>query len=149
MIIVAVIVVLIIVATKAGAKYFLTVDELLKLGSNAVDKQVKVSGAVIGSSIKYDPAAFQLKFTIADISGDLKTIEAEGGLAAALHAAVIDPDSEKLQITYHGIKPDLLKDEAQAILTGQLNGDGTFTATEILLKCPSKYAEQLPEQVGK
>ncbi|MBG0770098.1 MAG: cytochrome c maturation protein CcmE, partial [Anaerolineaceae bacterium] len=40
-----------------------------------------------------------------------------------------------------------LKDEAQAILTGSIQADGTFLAEEILLKCPSKYEEALPEQV--
>lgn len=148
-IIVVTVVVLIILATKTGSQYFLTVDELQKKGSTAIDQQVKVSGAVIGSSILYDPSSFVLKFQIANISGDLKEIESEGGLAAALHNAVLEASRARLQIIYDGIKPDLLKDEAQAILTGHLNADGTFTATEILLKCPTKYGEQLPSQVVK
>jgi cytochrome c-type biogenesis protein CcmE len=40
----------------------------------------------------------------------------------------------------------MLKDEAQAILTGTLNPEGVFVAEELLLKCPSKYEEALPEQ---
>ncbi len=40
----------------------------------------------------------------------------------------------------------MLKDEAQAILTGTLQNDGTFLVEELLLKCPSKYEEALPEQ---
>jgi cytochrome c-type biogenesis protein CcmE len=43
--------------------------------------------------------------------------------------------------------PDLLKDEAQAIVTGKLGADGVFVADELLLKCPSKYAADVPNQV--
>jgi cytochrome c-type biogenesis protein CcmE len=42
--------------------------------------------------------------------------------------------------------PDLLRDEAQAIMTGQLGEDGVFMADELLLKCPTKYEEAVPEQ---
>ena len=44
------------------------------------------------------------------------------------------------------VKPDLLKDEAQAIMTGELRSDGKFYASELLLKCPSRYEEAAPGQ---
>ena len=43
-------------------------------------------------------------------------------------------------------KPDLLRGEAQAIMTGKLGDDGVFYADELLLKCPTKYEEAVPEQ---
>ena len=45
--------------------------------------------------------------------------------------------------------PDLLKNEAQAIVTGKMGADGVFYAKELLLKCPTKYEEAVPEQAGK
>ena len=42
--------------------------------------------------------------------------------------------------------PDLLQNEAQAIMTGKMGEDGVFYATELLLKCPTKYEEAVPEQ---
>jgi cytochrome c-type biogenesis protein CcmE len=33
-------------------------------------------------------------------------------------------------------------------MTGKLGEDGVFTAGELLLKCPTKYEEALPEQAG-
>ena len=42
--------------------------------------------------------------------------------------------------------PDLLRDEAQAIMTGQFSSDGVFHAEELLLKCPTKYEESVPDQ---
>jgi cytochrome c-type biogenesis protein CcmE len=48
---------------------------------------------------------------------------------------------------YQDVKPDLLQDEAQAIVRGQLKEDGRFYADELLLKCPTRYEEDVPGQV--
>jgi len=90
-----------------------------------------------------------LTFTIADIPADNAEIEKQGGLAAVLHAAVMDPTRATMQIVYEGVQPDLLKNEAQAIVTGKLGADGIFYAKELLLKCPTKYEEALPNQATK
>ncbi|TLN24642.1 cytochrome c maturation protein CcmE [bacterium] len=66
-----------------------------------------------------------------------------------MHAAVIDPTRPTLNIVYDGVMPDLLKNEAQAIVTGTLGTDGNFYAKELLLKCPTKYEEAVPAQAGK
>ena len=144
--IVAAVVYLIISSTQASAQYFLTVDEVKSRGLEMVGKEMKISGSVLGDSIQYDPQSLTVKFTIAHVSGDNAEVEKQGGLAAVLHAAVIDPSRQKLDIVYKGVKPDLLKNEAQAIITGTLNADGTITADELLLKCPTKYEEALPGQ---
>jgi len=147
LLIIAAVVYLIVSSTQANAQYFLTVEEM---ASKATDgRDVRVSGAVIGDSIQYDPQALTLSFTIADVPGDNKVIEAQGGLAAVLHAAVIDPNRPRMKVVYSGPKPDLLRDEAQAIMTGHLGADGIFYADELLLKCPTKYEEAVPSQVTK
>jgi cytochrome c-type biogenesis protein CcmE len=53
-----------------------------------------------------------------------------------------------MQAVYMGPKPDLLRDEAQAIMTGHVGDDGVFYADELLLKCPTKYEEAVPSQVA-
>ena len=138
---------LIFTATKASAQYFLTVNELLARKSELVGKNVRISGAVIGDTIKYDPQKLVLTFTIAHVPGSNKEIEAEGGLAKVLHEAVIDPNRKHLKVVYHGARPDMLKNEAQAIITGHLGEDGVFYADELLLKCPSHYEDAVPGQV--
>jgi cytochrome c-type biogenesis protein CcmE len=70
-------------------------------------------------------------------------------LAAVLHQAVNDPAARRLQVVYVGPKPDLLRDEAQAIVTGRLGDDGVFYADELLLKCPTRYEEALPSQAAQ
>jgi cytochrome c-type biogenesis protein CcmE len=47
---------------------------------------------------------------------------------------------------YTGPRPDLLRHEAQAIVTGRMGEDGVFYADELLLKCPTRYEEEIPLQ---
>jgi cytochrome c-type biogenesis protein CcmE len=147
LLIVAAIIYLIVSSTQASAQYFLTVDELYSKGTEIQGRDVRISGAVIGDSIQYDPQTLNLTFTVASIPGDNKEIEAQGGLAAVLHAAVTDSSRQKLNVVYNGPKPDLLRNEAQAIITGKMETDGVFQADELLLKCPTKYEEAVPNQV--
>ncbi len=133
-------------ATKASAEYFLTIDELNAKGPSIVDKSVRVSGAVIGDTIQYDAKTLTLTFEVAHVPGDEAMLKNEGGLAAALHQAVIDPSRSRMKVVYVGPKPDLLRDEAEAIMTGHLGADGIFHADELLLKCPTRYQDAVPQQ---
>jgi cytochrome c-type biogenesis protein CcmE len=148
LLILAAVVYLIVSSTKASAEYFMTIDELKAEGSAAVGKSLRVSGAVVGDTIQYDPQTLTLTFEVAHVPGDNAEIEAEGGLAAVLHQAVIDPTRARMKVVYVGPKPDLLRDEAQAIMTGHLGDDGVFYADELLLKCPTKYQEAVPSQAA-
>jgi cytochrome c-type biogenesis protein CcmE len=146
LLIVAAIVYLIVTSTQASAQYFLTVDELSDRIGSEIGRDVRVSGAVIGDSVQYDPQSLTLEFSIAHVPGDNSEIEAQGGLGKVLYDAVNDPDRSRIQVVYIGPKPDLLRHEAQAIMTGELGEDGVFYADELLLKCPTKYEEAVPEQ---
>jgi cytochrome c-type biogenesis protein CcmE len=146
--IIGAIIYLIVTTMSSTAQYFYTVDELQAKGASAVGKSLRASGAVMGSSITYDPKTLTISFTMANISNDDKTITAAGGLAEALHQAVINPNASRIQVVYIGPKPDLLKDEAQAIVTGKLGADGVFHADELLLKCPTRYQNALPSQAA-
>ena len=135
-------------STASTQEYFLTVDELNAKGTSVVDKNLRVSGAVIGDSIQYDANTLTLSFDVAHIPADNAALETEGGLADALHTAVMDPSRARMKVVYVGPKPDLLRNEAQAIMTGHIGQDGVFYAEELLLKCPTKYEEAVPEQAG-
>jgi cytochrome c-type biogenesis protein CcmE len=135
---------LLISGTTAGGRYFMTVENLLSR-TELHGKTVKISGAVIGSTISVDGSGFQ--FTMAHLTDDMNQLSTDGGLAAALHKSVSDPAAKRLSVVVKGqAKPDLLQNEAQAILTGKLGADGVFYADEILLKCPSKYQGEVPKQ---
>jgi cytochrome c-type biogenesis protein CcmE len=148
LLILAAVVYLIYSSTQQAAEYFMTVDELKAEGASAVNKSVRLSGAVIGDSIQYDAATLTLTFEVAHVPGDNAEIEALGGLAEVLRQAVADPSRMRVKVVYIGPKPDLLRSEAQAIMTGRLGADGVFYAEELLLKCPTKYEEAVPEQAS-
>jgi cytochrome c-type biogenesis protein CcmE len=147
LLIVAAVIYLITSSLQSSSQYFLTVKELQGKGSSLVGREVRVSGAVMGDTIQYDSNTLTLRFTVAHTPGDQKEVDKAGGLAAVLHQAVIDPNAPRLQVVYKGVKPDLLRNEAQAIMTGKMGQDGLFYASELLLKCPTKYEDAVPNQV--
>jgi cytochrome c-type biogenesis protein CcmE len=149
LLIVAAILYLVISSTQSNIQYFLTVDEVLSRGQSLAGKSIRISGVVLGNTIHYDPQSQMLTFSIAHIPGDERDIEKAGGLTVVLHEAAADPARQKINIVYKGIRPDLLKNEAQAILSGTLQPDGSFEASEVLLKCPTRYDQSVPGQTGK
>jgi len=126
---------LIVSGTTSGARYFVTVDEVLN-NPQYLGDSVRVSGAVIGESIEYDTENLIIEFDIVNIPQEFDN------LAVALHDAVNSPDAPRMKVHIEGeVMPDLLQHEAQAILTGELREDGMFYASELLLKCPSRFEE--------
>jgi cytochrome c-type biogenesis protein CcmE len=146
LLILAAVVYLIVSSTQASAEYFMTINELKADGSAAVGKSLRLSGAVMGDTIQYDPQTLTLTFDVAHVPGDNAEIEAQGGLAEVLHEAVMDPARTHIKVVYIGPKPDLLRNEAQAIMTGHMGADGIFYADELLLKCPTRYEQAVPSQ---
>ncbi len=120
---------LIISSFGSTAQYFLTVNELRDKGDEIRGDDVRISGQVIGDSILYDAQALRLEFDIVDDLAD---------------------QTNPLHIVYIGPKPDLMQHEAQAIIEGAWQDDDVFYAHDradsLLLKCPTRYEEEYPEQ---
>jgi cytochrome c-type biogenesis protein CcmE len=146
--VVVAVVYLIISSTGSTAQFFLTVQELREMGDEVMGRNVTVSGAVLGDTIVYDALTPEVTFTVVHVPGDPKAVEAAGGLAQVLHDATLDPKRARLEVVYRGVKPDLLTNEAQAIVRGRLGEDHRFVADDLLLKCPSRYEEEIPGQIG-
>lgn len=133
---------LVISGTLTGARYFITVDDVVADPAYLGDT-VRISGAVLGDTIAHtiitdettSNEISEITFTISNIPEDFDN------LAEALHDSVTNPNATQLQVVYNGDFPDLLQHEAQAILTGELREDGIFYASELLLKCPSRFEE--------
>ena len=121
---------LIVSSFGSSAQYFLTVAELRAKGAAMIGDDVRISGVVNGDSIVYDAQALRLEFDVVDSLDDL---------------------SNPLHVVYIGPKPDLMQHEAQAIIEGAWQDDGIFyahnRADSLLLKCPTRYEEDYPEQV--
>ena len=119
---------LIVSSISSSAQYYLTVKEVRQKEQAMAGRSLRVSGFVVGDSIAYNPQASNLSFNIVDTREELTATN----------------KVDTLKIVYTGPKPDLLQHEAQAIAEGKLNPDGTFVASNLLLKCPTRYEDQLP-----
>jgi cytochrome c-type biogenesis protein CcmE len=139
----AAVVYLIFSGMLTGTNYFITVEDLVN-SDTYVGETVRITGAVIGETIEYDAENLILDFTIAHIP------EETDDLALALYTAVNTEGTARIPVHIENeVMPDLLQNEAQAILTGHMGEDGVFYASELLLKCPSRYEEALPDQVAQ
>lgn len=140
---------LIVTGLLTQGQYFVTVDELKEREAELIADQssIRASGAVVGETINFDPETQTLSFTMVHIPASAADIEDEGGLALVLEEAVSNPDSQSVEvIIYDEPQPELLQHQAQAIVTGKLGEDGKFYADELLLKCPTRYEEAVPQQ---
>lgn len=129
----AAIVFLIVTSMQANAQYFLTVTQLRAKGQSVVNQNVRISGAVIyDNTVLYEVRNSQpyLEFSVVDTEDQIGK-------------------QPPLRIVYIGPKPDLLQPHAQAIIEGHLGADGNFYADNLLLKCPTRYEDQFPNQVDK
>lgn len=149
LLIVAAVIYLIVSSTRATAQYYVSINELLAETGIDLECDFRVSGVVDGDTIAYDPQSMRLSFIMANIPSEMDEIEDLGGLAAVLHRAVSDPSVNRLPVVYIGLKPDMLRHEAQAIVTGRMGNDGVFYADQLLLKCPSRYEEEIPLQMDR
>lgn len=119
---------LIYTSIGSAATFYMTVDELEANVDEAVGKPIKVSGKIVGDSIEFDPDKIMLTF---DLRGE------------------DEENSFRVPIQYEGVKPDSLNDGWEAIVEGELTPDGTFIASELLVKCPSKYEAMEGEGEGE
>jgi cytochrome c-type biogenesis protein CcmE len=102
------------------ASYYKEIAEMDKLGSNAVDRRLRVGGDVELNSIARDGR--DVHFVLVQEKDGVK---------------------HRLNVVYNGIDPlpDTFKDNApcQALVDGKLGADHVFHATKLQAKCASKY----------
>ncbi len=55
---------------------------------------------------------------------------------------VIHEGGSEMKVRYHGVAPDTLVDDSDAVVEGRLGEDGVFHATFVMAKCPSKYESE-------
>jgi cytochrome c-type biogenesis protein CcmE len=95
--------------------YYVTINELNRMGDGAYNKRLRVAGNVVPGSIRRQGT------------------HAEFMLVEQDHT---------LPVVYSGTEalPDTFKDDAQTLAEGKFGHDGVFHATNIQAKCASKYA---------
>jgi len=107
-------------AMGAGAVYYLTVSELHAKGAAAYNTPVRVGGQAANGSLQFEADRQTLRFILTDSSG-------------------------RMPVVYTGIVPDMFgyaKDGhyQDAVVEGTLHPDGTFYATQIIVKHDARFA---------
>ncbi len=99
--------------------YYHTIAELQSLGARAQHEHLRVSGTVVGGSIRHLPGRVDF---------------------------VLEEQGQRLPVSYVGRDPlhDTFTDGAQAMVEGRLMPDGRFVAEQVQAKCASKY-EAMPD----
>jgi cytochrome c-type biogenesis protein CcmE len=113
-------------AMSGNTQLYKTVDEFYAEQSRLVGRDLRVSGIVLGDSIKFtqiDATTSRLEFDIVD---DLQ-----------------NPGQRLRIVAMNEPMPDLLQHEAQALVEGRADENGVFLANEggLFLKCPTRYEE--------
>jgi cytochrome c-type biogenesis protein CcmE len=82
-----------------------------------------------------------LRLTGYVVSGTLA--RSADGLAVDFSLGMNEAAAERnVRVSFHGTIPDTLKDGSEVVAEGQF-ADGTFTAVNLLAKCPSRYEADL------
>ena len=102
-----------------GTEYYKHVDEVLASPKQWEGKRLQLHGFAFDVRRKPDTLEYIFKVRNKD--------------------SVIDA-------TYTGIVPDTFKDDAEVVLQGKLTPEGSFHATGVMAKCPSKY--EAAQKVG-
>jgi cytochrome c-type biogenesis protein CcmE len=97
-------------------QYYKYVDEVVVEPQAWHGKKLQVHGNVVPGSRMMKPASLD-------------------------YAVELQRNGKTIKAFYTGVVPDTFKDDAEVVLTGELKPDGTFHATEMTAKCPSKYEE--------
>jgi len=113
-ILVAVVVYLLYLSFGSSVSYYVTVSEFFAKGTELHDTNIRVAGKIADSPVDWDAKELELRFIIT-----------EGG--------------DTMAVVYQGAKPSTFKAGSNILVEGKYHSDGIFQASQLLLKCPSKY----------
>lgn len=73
------------------------------------------------------------------VAGHVVPGSIESNTDGLMHKFVIEEGGATIPVVYRDIVPDTFQDEAEAVVEGRFDESGTFQATFLMAKCPSKY----------
>lgn len=117
------VIVVILSSTGSGA-YSLKIKEVKANKAKLSGKELRVSGKVVKGSLRNNGGSFDHEFLLSD----------GNGLDLVCH--------------YHGALPDPFKEGRNVIVQGMLKKDGSIQASQLIVKCPSKYVEKGKAEAG-
>jgi cytochrome c-type biogenesis protein CcmE len=113
-IVLAAVIYLLYISLGSSVSYYVTVSEFFERSAELTDTNIRVAGKITNKSVVWDAEALELSFTIT-----------EGG--------------QSMPVIYEGARPTGFKEDSNLLVEGKYHPDGIFRATQLILKCPSKY----------
>lgn len=101
--------------------YFLTPQELLAKGTEAVEVPVRLGGQVKPGSVRWEERTLDLRFTVTDGTGDV-----------AVHSV--------------GAPPQMFRDGMGVVVEGRYGADGLFRSSSLMVKHSNEYRAPAPGQ---
>lgn len=98
------------------SQWALEVGDFTARGQSAVGQGARVSGQLEANSVKKDVQDNKIAFVLTD-------------------------GKSRLPVVYSGVVPDTFDRATEVVVEGKLTTEGTFSASNVLAKCPSKYDE--------
>lgn len=102
-----------VAGVKEGWVYYLQVDQFVQ-SPNYHNQRVRLHGRVGEADFISSPADLRANF-------------------------VLHGETASQAIEYHGVIPDLFKQDVDVVVEGQLDEAGVFQADTLMTKCASKY----------
>lgn len=98
----------------SSVSYYVTVSEFYDRETELQDINLRMAGKVMESSVGWNAEDIKLSFTIT-----------EGG--------------KNMPVIYHGAQPSGFNEGSSILVEGKYEAEGIFRASQLILKCPSKY----------
>ena len=98
----------------SAVNYYVSVSEFTAKGTELHNTNVRVAGKIADSPIDWNAEDLELRFNVT-----------EGG--------------ESMTVIYQGAKPSGFKAGSNILVEGEYHSDGIFRASQLIMKCPSKY----------
>src|SRR3972149_375699 len=113
LIVVAAVGALIYMGVRGSSMYYMTVAEVKAQADTVYGDKIRLGATVADGSIESGPDGVT-RFAVTD-------------------------GASTLAVSYGGSLPDTFEDGADVVLQGKMTPSGTFEASSLLAKCPSKY----------
>jgi cytochrome c-type biogenesis protein CcmE len=106
---------LVVMGVARASSYYLTVNQTFQEHPKS-GEVVTVSGKITPNSVVWNSSTLYLQFAIQDQVG-----------------------GRSLTVAYHGLRPSDFANGWPVIVTGTVESNGVLKASNLLIKCPSKY----------
>jgi cytochrome c-type biogenesis protein CcmE len=117
LIVIVLVAALVYVSVGQGSAYYITIEEALA-GKAQPGQAIRIDGYAGEGTVVWDAPAVTLRFDLVD-----------------------QERTHRLPVVFHDAPPEGFTEGGGLMVEGTMGDDGTFQASQLLTRCPSKYEE--------